>query len=75
MNSIGGIKTGDKIVVLGYRPVIVSRIYRENAVGQETESVVDTASIRLELDWGGGMKSRVSLHDKGRVWYSYAQTN
>lgn len=60
------VKVGDRLVVQGSTfPAYVERI----------EEDPTTASTILYLDWKEYGKSRVYLHDEGKVWYSYVSAN
>ena len=60
------IKVGDRLVVQGsVFPAYVERI----------EEDPSTASTILYLDWKEWGKSRVYLHDEGKVWYKYSEAN
>lgn len=71
------IKVGDRVVVTGYcgLPVHVSRIYRIDSKGVETEFSQLAARVMLELDWGTLGKSKVALDDENKVWYKYNSSN
>lgn len=69
-------EVGDRVVVLGWSQYItrVSRIYWEDKDGRETDIQALATRVRLELEWDFGThkdKSRVSLHDEGKIWYRY----
>jgi len=71
------VKVGDRVVVKNFPHLktTVSRIYKEDANGNETKWDFETADIRLELDWGEHGKSKVYMHDENSVWYLYTATN
>lgn len=71
-------KVGDRIIVKGWAhfDVRVSRIYQEDARGNETKWDFETNRIMLELDWGPEFgKSKVALHDKDKTWFPYNSAN
>jgi hypothetical protein len=69
------IKVGDRIGVRGWKiPVVVSRIFYEDATGNEIPRA-QSVSTMLELDWGEHGKSKVALHDEGDTWYHYTSSN
>jgi hypothetical protein len=60
------VNIGDRLVVQGSQfPAYVERI----------EEDPTTASTILHLDWKEYGKSRVYLHDEGKVWYQYSNLN
>lgn len=60
------VNVGDRLVVQG-RP--------EPAYVERIEVDATTASTILHLDWKEFGKSRVYLHDEGKIWYKYATVN
>lgn len=60
------VKIGDRLVVQGSSfPAYVERI----------EEDPSTASTILYLDWKEYGKSRVYLHDEGKIWFKYSEAN
>lgn len=60
------VKVGDRLVVQGMPfPAYIERIEEDSS----------TASTVLHLDWKEHGKSRVYLHDEGKVWYRYDSAN
>jgi hypothetical protein len=60
------VKIGDRLVVHGMPfPAYVEKI----------EDDPGSASTILYLDWGQHGKSRVFLHDQGKVWELYSTQN
>lgn len=60
------VKIGDRLVVQGSSfPAYVERI----------EEDPTTASTILYLDWKEYGKSRVYLHDEGKIWFRYSEAN
>jgi hypothetical protein len=60
------VQIGDRLVVQGMPfPAYVEAI----------EEDADTASTIIHLDWKEHGKSRVYLHDEGKVWYRYSDAN
>lgn len=59
-------KVGTKVVVYGIMPpATVSDTYYCNK----------TSRYVIELDWQSRGKSRVYLHDKNNIWYTYKNSN
>lgn len=70
------IQVGDLVVVKGFKQrTKVSRIFMENARGEETEYENECARIRIELDWGEFGKSKVSMHDENVTWFRLENFN
>lgn len=60
------VKIGDRLVVQGLSyPAYVERI----------EEDPKTASTIIYLDWKEFGKSKVYLHDEGKTWYQYSNSN
>jgi hypothetical protein len=60
------VKVGDRLVVQGMAlPAYIERIEEEPS----------TARTILHLDWKEHGKSRVYLHDEGKIWFKYSDAN
>ncbi len=57
-------KVGDLVVVSGWMPP--AKVERIEDDGIE---------VILYLDWGDRGKSRVKLHDQGKIWVKYKDLN
>ena len=69
------VKLGDRVTVGNYQmPIFVERIYHEDKDGNECFAW-EAARTMLRLDWGTFGKSKVALHDHGKVWHLYQELN
>ena len=59
------VKVGDLISVYGNTPARVIAVAYEPV----------TKRTVIHLDWGKGRMSKVFLHDEGKIWYRYSESN